>query len=126
MSREYIVLTKDFKGFNLSFGSGWGKFTGKKTYNNPLSFINDSLNSRPSFSENYDYGGKPSYDQWFRGDISLFGGAEIYVPRANGLKIKIEYDPYDYFDFTANNRPDAVYEKRVKDSNINFGLSYPH
>ena len=125
MSREYIVLTKDFKGFNLSFGSGWGKFAGKKTYNNPLSFINDSLRSRPSFSENYDYGGKPSYDQWFRGDISLFGGAEIYVPKANGLKIKIEYDPYDYFDFTANNRPDAVYEKRVKDSNINFGLSYP-
>ena len=34
-------------------------------------------------------------------------------------KLKIEYDPFDYLDFSAVNRPDASFELRQKDKNIN-------
>jgi hypothetical protein len=37
----------------------------------------------------------------------------------------LEYDPYDYLDFSAQNRRDASFDLRNKDSNINIGLSYP-
>ena len=38
--------------------------------------------------------------------------------------MKAEYDPYDYMDFSANNRRDASLMLRKKDGNINIGLSY--
>ena len=37
----------------------------------------------------------------------------------------MEYDPFNYNEFTAVNRPDANRILRKKDSNINYGLSYP-
>ena len=41
------------------------------------------------------------------------------------MSIKLEYDPFDYLDFSAQNRSDASFDLRKKDSNINIGLSYP-
>jgi hypothetical protein len=38
--------------------------------------------------------------------------------------LKLEYDPFNYFDFSAPNRLDAVYDIRKKDSDLNIGLSY--
>ena len=43
----------------------------------------------------------------------------------NGARLKIENDPYDYMDFSAGFDGDANLLKRKKDSNFNFGLSYP-
>ena len=43
----------------------------------------------------------------------------------NGARLKIENDPYDYMDFSAGYDGDANLLKRRKDSNFNFGLSYP-
>ena len=40
----------------------------------------------------------------FRGNAALFGGLEYFVPNQNGLSIKLEYDPFDYLDFSAQNR----------------------
>ena len=104
---------------------GWGKFVGDNNFDNPLSFLSDSLNIRPSRSSNYDLGGTPSYDKWFRGDATLFGGIEYFFPKLSGLSMKLEYDPYDYFNFSANNRRDALNNLRKKDSDINMGISYP-
>jgi hypothetical protein len=42
----------------------------------------------------------------------------------SGLSLKLEYDPYNYRDFSAVNRKDASIKLRKKDSNINAGLSY--
>ena len=39
------------------------------------------------------YGGSLSYDQWFRGDASIFGGLEWRIPNIKGLNLKLEYDP---------------------------------
>jgi hypothetical protein len=82
------------------------------------------LNIRPGVSDNLSSGGTPSVDQWFRGNTSIFGGLEYFVPKINGLSLKLEHDPYDYFTFSARNTADARFDLRKKDSNFNLGLSY--
>ena len=68
-----------------------------------------------------------SYDKWFRGDNSLFGGIEYHIPYANGLKFKIEMDPFDYYDFACcgGGISEDFKITRDKDSKINFGFSFP-
>ena len=120
-----MVATQELRDLKISLGMGWGKFVGRNNFDNPLSFLSDSLSIRPSVSDNYDRGGTPSYDNWFRGNASMLGGVEYFFPKAKGFSIKVEYDPYDYFDFSAKNGSDAVYDLRKKDSDINIGISYP-
>lgn len=117
-------MSKDLNGIKYSLGMGWGKYAGDNSFENPLSSISNSLAERPLVSDNMKLGGTPSYDQWFRGDASLFGGFEYRFPKLKALKLKIEYDPFNYFNFSANNRSDALYNLRKKDSDLNFGLSY--
>ena len=108
----------------VTAGLGWGKFAGENSFDNPLSFLSDKFNLRPSTSSNLVIGGTPSYDKWFRGNAALFGGLEYFVPNQNGLSIKLEYDPFDYLDFSAQ-IGEPSFDLRKKDSNINIGLSYP-
>ncbi len=124
-TREYLVSTKELRNTKLSLGMGWGKFSKENSFENPLAFLSSGLKDRPLVSDNYDLGGSPSFDQWFRGDATLFGGIEYFFPQRKGLSIKLEYDPFDYLDFSARYSPDATYSLRKKDSNINIGLSYP-
>ncbi len=124
-AREYVVSTFDIENTKISLGLGWGKFAGKDSFKNPLAFISDKLVYRQTVSDNYKLGGSPAYDQWFRGESSFFAGIEYSIPKSRGLKLKIEHDPFDYFDFSANNREDASYIKRNKKSNINLGVSFP-
>lgn len=124
-TREYIVTTKQYKNLRFTLGTGWGKFTGENTFRNPLSELSNSFSSRPLLSENYNLGGSPSYDQWFRGDAALFGGVEFNLPKLKNTKIKIEYDPFDYQDFSSDMFLGASKELRKKDSKINFGFSIP-
>jgi hypothetical protein len=124
-TREYIVATQNIRDIKVTAGLGWGKFTGENSFDNPLSFLSNKLNYRPNTSSSYDSGGTPSYDKWFRGNAAVFGGLEYFIPNQNGLSIKLEYDPYDYLDFSARNREDASFDLRKKDSNINIGVSYP-
>ena len=123
-TREYIVATNQFNNTKFTVGMGWGKFVGKNSFKNPLSEFSSSLSTRPSISDNYKLGGSPSYDQWFRGDATIFGGIEHSLSFAKGLNLKLEFDPLDYLNFSANNRGDAIYALRNKDSDINIGLSY--
>jgi len=109
----------------VTAGLGWGKFVGENSFDNPLSFLSNKFNFRPKTSSNLNRGGSPSYDQWFRGNASLFGGIEYFIPNQSGLSFKLEYDPYNYLDFSAPNRKDASFDIRKKDSNINIGLNYP-
>ena len=124
-TREYVVSTMDLGNSKVSIGMGWGKFAGENSFKNPLSNLKKSLLNRPTVSDNTGRGGNPSYDQWFRGNSSLFGGVEYSIQKFKGLKFKLEYDPFNYFDFSANNRIDASKDLRKKENNINVGLSYP-
>ena len=123
-TKEYFAATQELRNIKVTAGLGWGKFSGENNFDNPLSFISSSLDIRPDVSGNYDIGGTPSYDKWFRGDAGFFGGIEYFLPYQKGLSFKLEYDPYNYFDFSADDRSDASYELRKKDSNINIGVSY--
>ncbi len=118
-------MSKSFNNSIVSFGLGWGKFSGENSFNNPLSFISDRLNVRPALSDNYSQGGSPSYDLWFRGDTSVFGGIEYLIPGSKGLKLKVELDPFDYKDVSANYSLGFIDKIREKDSDINLGLSFP-
>ena len=120
-SREYLVSTYSINKFKASIGIGWGKFVGESSFDNPLTFISEGASFRPPNTGT----GTPSTSSWFRGDASLFGGLEYSFKRIKGFKFKIEYDPYDYEDFSANNRNDVIKSLRDKDSNINIGFSYP-
>lgn len=127
-TREYLVSTTELDNFKMSLGLGWGKYTGNHSFDNPLSFFSDSLNVRPITSDNFKLGGSLAFDKWFRGDSSLFGGLEYSPKKYKMLKLKIEYDPYDYFNFSysENNKSYRSYDLRKKDSSINFGISYKY
>jgi hypothetical protein len=103
---------------------GWGKFSGENSFRNPLSELSSSFLSRPVYSDNYNLGGSLSYDQWFRGNASIFGGLEWKISNINGLNLKLEYDPFNYLDFSALDILGADYEIRKKESNLNIGISY--
>ena len=123
-TKEYIISTTQINNIRFTLGLGWGKFTGERSFKNPLIEFSDALEFRPSISDNYNVGGSLSYDMWFRGESAFFGGIEYKVPLIKGLNLKIENDPFDYFDYSANNAPGTSFKKRNKDSNINYGLSY--
>ena len=40
----------------VTAGLGWGKFAGENSFDNPLSFLSDKFNVRPSTSSNYSLG----------------------------------------------------------------------
>lgn len=117
-------MSQSYNNLIVSLGIGWGKFAGKKSFNNPLSFFSNEMSKRPSRTDNYDRGGSPSYDKWFRGDAAIFGGIEYLIPKSEGLKIKLELDPFDYTDLSSG-IAGFNYEIRKKESDINLGLSIP-
>ena len=127
-SREYIVATQAIKNFKFNLGIGWGAFAQQKNYKNPLEFLGDRFSERGDlYNKDYGVGGNFSTDLWFTGPVGIFGGTEISIPYAKGMKFKIEYDPFDYMDFSCcggGTSPESMY-LRSKDSNINYGLSFP-
>ncbi len=124
-TREYIATTFPIKSTKISFGIGWGKYAGKSSFKNPLSFIGEEIEFRPSGFSNL--GGTPEYGKWFRGDASVFGGLEWSIPNSKGLKFKIELDPYDYLQFSCcgEGKGPNTDSLRKKDSKINLGISFP-
>jgi len=121
-----VVATQELRDLKVSLGIGFGKFVGDDDIQNPLSLLSKEFDFRPNRSKNFDKGGTPSYDKWFRGDATMFGGVEYFFSNLKGLSIKLEYDPYDYSDFSARNRKDALDSLRKKDSDINIGFSLPY
>ena len=127
-SREYLAITSNLKYLKITGGLGWGKYSGQNSNKNPLTVISDRFELRDSFDLQAIYEtGRPSTDKWFTGPVGYFGGAEFYIPRSKGLKFKIEYDPFNYFDFSCCGEGTSAnsFALRKKDSNINVGLSIP-
>ena len=78
-TREYVAATYKFNNFKFTTGIGWGKYVGDSKIRNPLSILSNRFEDRSSSSDNYQLGGAPSYDLWFRGPSSLFGGIEFTI-----------------------------------------------
>lgn len=124
-TREYIASTANFNNLKVTLGLGWGKYAGDNSFENPLSFLSERFNIRQYYFSNQ--GGSPEYKKWFRGEAAIFGGVEWFLPNYNGLKLKVELDPFDYLEFSCcgEGRGPLTEYYRKKDSNINFGISYP-
>ena len=129
LSKEYIVATYDFNNLKVTSGLGWGKFVGDTDLNtrNPLYLISGEFENRLP-SSNQNLGGSPTYDTWFRGDVTLLGGLEYKIPKIKGISFKIETDPFNYLDFMCCGEGKSLESVRLrsKDSNINYGLTYQY
>ena len=134
-AKEYLVSTFNFQNARLNLGVGFGMFAGEDslTFSNPLSKIAPSFEKRLNIDEyrdddRYGQGGTPTTDAWFKGDATFFGGLEYFIPYKKGIKVKIELDTFDYFDFTVPGPGKDLPSRnsiRWKDSKINYGISYP-
>ena len=63
----------------VTAGLGWGKFVGENSFDNPLSFLSNKFELRPRiFRISLMMEEFHSYDKWFRGNSSLFGGLEYF------------------------------------------------
>jgi len=116
---EYIVATKNFEvpgwgaragqagKLKLTAGIGWGRLGSYGSHS--------GYGSRPPYDPN-STGGKPAYDQWFRGPYAPFAGIE-WLPN-DKLGLKLEYSSDDYVTETQTT---SVFEKK---SPFNFGIEY--
>ena len=112
-SSEYIVGSYGINRTDFHFGIGWGLLNGSsKSFKNPLGYLYDGFNSRPTNYE--DKGGQFQPDRYFSGNTaSPFFGISHAVNK--NLLLKFEYD--------STITPGKVgYEIQEKD--FSFGIDY--
>jgi hypothetical protein len=93
---EYIVASKRFWDFDLTFGMGWGRLGTQADGNNPLTDLWSGFADR---QRDVGEGGTLRVGTYFRGeDIALFGGVEWSAPPLptpfgllEGLRAKVEF-----------------------------------
>lgn len=114
---EFIVASKRIRNADFSLGMGWGVLS-KNSFENPLGKINERFYVRQERDlEATVGGGALNLNTLFTGESGLFGGIELFIPKSNGLRLKVELD--------ATNYEREGREPVVQDSRINFGLVKP-
>lgn len=123
-SSEFINVSKAYGPFDFHLGLGTGYLGAGGNTTNPFCSASDSFCDRPSGFQGL--GGKVDYDEFFKGNASLFGGIEYQTPIKN-LILKLEYEGNDYVNDRAGVLEQdskwnlgAVY----KWNNFDFNLSY--
>lgn len=115
---EYFVATKNFDKLSLgqstlpgrlklTAGIGWGRLGSHGSF--------ASSGTRPPFDPS-GTGGQVAFDQWFRGPMAAFAGAEWLIN--DRLGVKVEYSSDDYVIETQTT---SVFQKK---SPFNFGVEY--
>lgn len=114
---EYVVATKTFDNtllpgrVKVTGGLGWGRLGSHGSIGAPFggnrgSFVGGST------------GGKPSFDQWFRGSAAPFAGVEWAVNDRWTLKAEYSSDAYE--------TEDGLREIFTRKSQFNFGTEYQY
>lgn len=123
-SSEFITMSKAYGDFDFHLGLGSGYLGTAGNISNPFCQLSDSYCDRPSGTSGL--GGKIEFNEFFKGDTSLFGGIEYQTP-LEGLSLKLEYEGNDYSRDTAGVLAQgskwnvgAVYQYQ----NWDFALSY--
>tara|TARA_B110000008_G_scaffold255263_1_gene271856 strand:- start:2778 stop:4889 length:2112 start_codon:yes stop_codon:yes gene_type:complete len=123
-TKEYIALTTKRGNFNITLGVGTGAMAADNPYTNPI----PAFKERPKalFGSDRSSGGELDFNRFFKGPIGLFGGVEFSTPRFPKLIVKIESNPFDYNQFIAGgfNPTDRFRNKRQRQKDYNYGLSY--
>ncbi|MEL6570938.1 MAG: YjbH domain-containing protein [Pseudomonadota bacterium] len=93
-SSEYIVATRSVgDAISLSFGIGWGRLSGRNSFDNPLGFISESFETRGQ--RDSGLGGEFEAAQWFRGDASFFAGVDWQLTEKASLQLEYSPDLYE-------------------------------
>ncbi len=127
-SSEYVVTSYAINNIDMHYGLGWGTLNGAvDRLKNPLGYINDGFNNRPSDAENINsIGGEFDTSRYFSGEkISPFFGASISLNSKTLLKI--ERDTTLTTGLIEYEKPESEYSIGVDFSvNENFviGLSF--
>jgi len=112
-SSEYIVGSYGINRTDFHFGLGFGLLNGSNlSFKNPLTYISDTFNDRPTETE--DLGGSFQPSRYFSGETAspFFGVSHAFN---NKLLLKAEYD--------SSVRPGLV-KFRVPKSDFSFGVDY--
>lgn len=125
-SSEYLVASKKIKNIDLTGGIGFGTLS-SNGFNNPFTHISESFNQRTTNGDTQ--GGEANFGSYFSGKAGIFAGAEIILPNAKGLRVKIEYDSTDYtiegFPYGEESFQFAFAPVKQSESRINYGFVYP-
>ena len=114
---EFIVASKRIRNADFSLGIGWGILS-NNSFKNPLGNINDRFYKRQERDlEETEGGGALNANTLFTGRTGVFGGVELFIPKSNGLRLKVELDATNY---TEEGR-----EPVIQDSRVNIGLVKP-
>lgn len=114
---EFIVASKKIRNADFTFGMGWGVLN-NNSFKNPLGNINEKYYKREERDlEATEGGGTVNLNTFFTGKTGIFGGMELFIPRSNGLRLKIELD--------ATNYEREGREPVLQDSRVNIGLVKP-
>lgn len=114
LAGEYIVASKRIGDrLDVTAGLGWGRLGTRNGVTNPLGALDPSYEERPG--RDGGFGGEVESQNFFKGDMGIFGG--LAYRYSDKLTLKAEYSSDDYpreteFGSVGNKSP------------INIGLSY--
>lgn len=116
---EYIVASKLIGNVDFTLGLGFGTIS-NKNISNPLAKLDSRFESRDRNVIGDSQGGEINFGKFFGGkEAGLFGGIEIFLPKFNGTRLKIEYDSTNYGDDGEGYLPVA------QDKRFNYSFVYP-
>ena len=111
-SSEYLVASRRYYNFDVTFGLGWGMMSNGLSVSNPFGALAKSWKQRPTPAASGSFG----FDYFHGPKMGLFGGVEYRTP-IDGLRLKLELDPDDYKDEPLGNSFKAA-------APVNFGVVY--
>jgi hypothetical protein len=116
---EYIVASKLIGNIDFTLGLGFGTIS-NQNIKNPLTYIHSGFETRERNIQGDTQGGEINYGTFFGGkDAGVFGGVEIFLPKLNGTRLKIEYDSTNYGVDGEGYLPVA------QENEINYSFVYP-
>ena len=114
---EFLVASKRIRNADFTMGVGWGVLS-DNSFKNPLGKLSERFYRRQERDlEATVGGGALNLNTLFTGEAGIFGGVELFLPKSNGLRLKIELDATNY---SSEGRSPII-----QDSRVNVGLVKP-
>lgn len=111
-SSEFLVANKRYNDLDFSFGIAWGYIGNRQDIDNPLGYLDDRFDTRPTAEGTGDV----NTNAYFRGSPALFGGVTYQTPWAP-LSLKLEYEGNNYQHEPQNNN-------QKQDTPVNVGAVF--
>ena len=121
-SSEYIVASYGIHNFDFHFGLGWGSMNGSKySFKNPFTYLHDSFDNRPSFSQE-DTGNFNTSVFFSDKKVSPFFGLSYIINKNLVFKIENDTTVANGEEVNFFSSPEIGYEKPKY--RASFGIDY--